>query len=124
MLKYEEEGLVGLHVAPATWQKSGGRQLHAWIGGERPGLRRAPGDAPRRAWRARDARGGARAKACRRSPREPPARIAPQVPNPAVDYVPPELVSLFLTNIGPHHASYIYRLLAEYYHQEDYHVFE
>ena len=41
------------------------------------------------------------------------------VPNPAFDYVPPELVSLLITNSGPSHASYIYRLLAEYYHQED-----
>lgn len=40
-------------------------------------------------------------------------------PNPAFDYVPPELVSLLITNSGPSHASYIYRLLAEYYHQED-----
>ena len=40
-------------------------------------------------------------------------------PNPAFDYVPPELVSLHITNIGPSHASYIYRLLAEYYHQDD-----
>jgi len=45
------------------------------------------------------------------------------VPNPARDYVPPELVSLFITNIGGNHASYIYRLLSEYYHQEDYHIF-
>ena len=40
-------------------------------------------------------------------------------PNPAYDYVPPELVALLITNSGPSHASYIYRLLAEYYHQED-----
>ncbi len=40
-------------------------------------------------------------------------------PNPAFDYVPPELVALLITNIGGNHASYIYRLLAEYYHQED-----
>ena len=42
------------------------------------------------------------------------------VPNPAYDYVPPELVSLLITNSGPSHSSYIYRLLSEYYHQEDY----
>ena len=41
------------------------------------------------------------------------------VPNPAYDYVPPELVSLLITNSGPSHASYIYRLLAEYYWPED-----
>ena len=28
-------------------------------------------------------------------------------------------VALLITNIGGNHASYIYRLLAEYYHQED-----
>ena len=41
------------------------------------------------------------------------------VPNPAFDYVPPELVALLITNSGPSHTSYIYRLLAEYYHPED-----
>ena len=42
------------------------------------------------------------------------------VPNPAFDYVPPELVSLLITNEGKgHHPSYIYRLLVETYHQED-----
>lgn len=46
------------------------------------------------------------------------------VPNPAYDYVPPQLVSLLITNSGPSHASYIYRLLAEVYHQEDYHFAE
>ncbi len=41
------------------------------------------------------------------------------VANPAYDYVPPDLVSLLITNSGPNHPSYIYRLLAEYYHPED-----
>ena len=40
--------------------------------------------------------------------------------NPAYDYVPPELVSLYVTNMGAHQPSYIYRLLAEYYAPEDY----
>ena len=40
-------------------------------------------------------------------------------PNPAYDYVPPELVSLLITNQGAHLPAYIYRLLAEVYHQED-----
>jgi hypothetical protein len=54
--------------------------------------------------------------------------------NPAYDYVPPELISLFITNVyveilkltimnsgtGTHSPSYIYRLLAEYYNPEDY----
>lgn len=36
------------------------------------------------------------------------------------DYVPPELVSLLVTDIGGHIPSYVYRLLAEYYSREDY----
>ena len=39
--------------------------------------------------------------------------------NPAFDYVPPELVDLYVTNTGGHQPSYIYRLLAEYYHPDD-----
>jgi len=42
------------------------------------------------------------------------------VQNPAYDYVEPKLVSLFITNIGGHNPSYIYRLLAEYYNPQDY----
>jgi translation initiation factor eIF-2B subunit beta len=42
-----------------------------------------------------------------------------QVLNPAYDYIPPELVDLYITNIGGIQPSYIYRLLAEYYHVED-----
>jgi len=41
------------------------------------------------------------------------------VHNPTYDYIPPELVSLYITNLGGHNPSYIYRLLAEYYHPED-----
>jgi len=41
------------------------------------------------------------------------------VVNPAHDYVPPELISLYVTNFGGHSPSYIYRLLAEYYNPED-----
>lgn len=41
------------------------------------------------------------------------------VHNPAFDYIPPELVSLFITNQGGHNPSYIYRLLSEYYNAED-----
>eukprot|EP01114_Cavostelium_apophysatum_P021428 TRINITY_DN7469_c0_g1_i1.p1 TRINITY_DN7469_c0_g1~~TRINITY_DN7469_c0_g1_i1.p1 ORF type:complete len:361 (-),score=62.78 TRINITY_DN7469_c0_g1_i1:18-1100(-) len=41
------------------------------------------------------------------------------VQNPAYDYVPPELVSLYVTNFGGHSPSYVYRLLAEYYNPED-----
>ncbi|GBF88924.1 translation initiation factor eIF-2B subunit beta [Raphidocelis subcapitata] len=43
-----------------------------------------------------------------------------EVCNPCFDYVPPHLVSLFLTDTGGYTPSYVYRLLAEYYSREDY----
>ncbi|XKL64269.1 hypothetical protein PGB90_004355 [Kerria lacca] len=39
--------------------------------------------------------------------------------NPTFDYVPPELVTLFISNAGGHAPSYVYRLLSEMYHQDD-----
>ncbi|XP_052190581.1 uncharacterized protein LOC127800163 [Diospyros lotus] len=39
--------------------------------------------------------------------------------NPAFDYVPPKLVSLFITDTGGHNPSYIYRLIADYYSADD-----
>ena len=42
-----------------------------------------------------------------------------QVLRPAYDYVPPDLISLFITNQGDHRPSYVYRLLAECYHADD-----
>ena len=50
------------------------------------------------------------------------------VANPRFDYIPPELVNLYVTNFsvvpslrsGSHQPSYIYRLLNEYYCPEDY----
>jgi len=44
------------------------------------------------------------------------------VQNPALDYIPPELVTLYITNLGAHAPSYIYRLLAEYYNPQDYNL--
>jgi len=40
-----------------------------------------------------------------------------QIYNPIFDYVPPELISLFIFNIGSHAPSYIYRLLHETFPQ-------
>lgn len=41
--------------------------------------------------------------------------------NPAFDYVPPELIDLFIMNVtGTHNPQYIYRVLAEYYDTQDY----
>ncbi|KAK2191519.1 hypothetical protein NP493_49g09056 [Ridgeia piscesae] len=42
--------------------------------------------------------------------------------NPVFDYVPPELVTLFISNIGGNAPSYIYRLLSELYHSDDYNL--
>ena len=42
-----------------------------------------------------------------------------EVASPEFDYVPPELVSLFVTNQGGHQPSYIYRLLTEFYSPQD-----
>uniref|UniRef100_A0AAZ3QMG7 Translation initiation factor eIF2B subunit beta n=1 Tax=Oncorhynchus tshawytscha TaxID=74940 RepID=A0AAZ3QMG7_ONCTS len=38
---------------------------------------------------------------------------------PVFDYVPPELITLFISNIGGNAPSYIYRLMSELYHPED-----
>jgi len=40
--------------------------------------------------------------------------------NPIFEYVPPELVTLFISNNGGIAPSYVYRLLSELYHSEDY----
>ncbi len=42
-----------------------------------------------------------------------------EIINPKYDYVPPELVDLYITNIGGHQPSYINRLVAEHYHTQD-----
>lgn len=44
--------------------------------------------------------------------------------NPVHDYIKPEHVSLYVTNVGSFQPSYIYRLLAEYYHTDDWKSFE
>lgn len=38
---------------------------------------------------------------------------------PAYDYVPPELISLYITNNGGYTPKYIYRIFSEIYSQED-----
>ncbi|XP_065197673.1 translation initiation factor eIF2B subunit beta-like [Sycon ciliatum] len=44
---------------------------------------------------------------------------APQLWNPVFDYVPPDLITLFISNIGGNAPSYVYRLLSELYHPDD-----
>jgi len=44
------------------------------------------------------------------------------VQNPAFDYIPPDLVTLFITNSGGHAPTYIYRLLADSYDPADYNL--
>ncbi|XP_054161563.1 translation initiation factor eIF-2B subunit beta-like [Oppia nitens] len=51
---------------------------------------------------------------------EPEMATDCQVVNPVFDYVPPELVTVFVSNIGGNSPSYVYRLLNELYHTEDY----
>ncbi|KAE8666558.1 Translation initiation factor eIF-2B subunit beta [Hibiscus syriacus] len=41
------------------------------------------------------------------------------VVNPTFDYVPPKLVSPFITDTGGHNPSYMYRLIADYYSADD-----
>ncbi|OBS77477.1 hypothetical protein A6R68_16076 [Neotoma lepida] len=38
---------------------------------------------------------------------------------PVFDYVPPDLITLFISNIGGNAPSYIYRLMSELYHPDD-----
>ena len=40
--------------------------------------------------------------------------------NPFYDFVPPELVNLFISDIGGSSPSFVYRYLADYYHEDDY----
>lgn len=40
--------------------------------------------------------------------------------NQAFDYVPPDLVPLFIFNVGGNSPSYVYRLVSELYHPDDY----
>lgn len=44
--------------------------------------------------------------------------------NPIHDYIKPEHINLYVTNVGSFQPSYIYRLLAEYYHSDDWESFE
>ena len=45
-----------------------------------------------------------------------------QVNHPAFDYVPPDLISLYVTNDGNQLPSYVFRQLSEYYHPQDYYI--
>lgn len=41
------------------------------------------------------------------------------VQNPVFDHVPPDLITLFISNIGGNAPSYVYRLISELYHSDD-----
>ncbi|RKF53229.1 putative translation initiation factor eIF-2B subunit beta [Golovinomyces cichoracearum] len=43
-----------------------------------------------------------------------------EVDNPVYDYVPPDLVDLYITNLGAHAPSYLYRIVAEHYKTDDF----
>jgi len=38
----------------------------------------------------------------------------------AYDYIPPELITIYITNHGSQNPAYIYRLFSEFYSQEDF----
>ncbi len=42
--------------------------------------------------------------------------------NPQFDYVPPEYITLYITNDGPQTPSYLYNKFKELYSQEDYYI--
>jgi len=42
-----------------------------------------------------------------------------EIVNPNLDYIPPELVDVFITNVGEHPPSYVYRLIKENYAEQD-----
>lgn len=44
--------------------------------------------------------------------------------NPMYDYIKPEYINLYVTNVGSFQPSFTYRLLAEYYHYDDWESFE
>jgi translation initiation factor eIF-2B subunit beta len=43
-----------------------------------------------------------------------------EVSSPAFDHIPPDLVSIYVTNDGSHLPSYVFRQLSEFYHPKDY----
>lgn len=43
---------------------------------------------------------------------------------PAAEYIPPELINLYVTNNGSHQPSYVYRLMSEYHHPRDHCLLE
>lgn len=44
--------------------------------------------------------------------------------NPVRDYIAPQYIHLYVTNVGSFQPSFIYRLLAEYYHSDDWELFD
>lgn len=45
-----------------------------------------------------------------------------EVAVPMYDYIAPECIDLYVTNNGSHQASYMFRLLSEYFHPDDYNL--
>jgi translation initiation factor eIF-2B subunit beta len=45
-----------------------------------------------------------------------------EVSVPIFDYISPDNIELFVTNNGSHQPSYVYRLLSEFFHQDDYEI--
>lgn len=53
-----------------------------------------------------------------------PLMLNVEIVNPVHDYIKPELIKLYITNVGSFQPSFTYRLLAEYYHADDWESFE
>jgi len=47
-----------------------------------------------------------------------------EILNPVHDYITPDLIKLYVTNVGGFQPSFVYRLLGEYYHNDDWEEFE
>ena len=45
-----------------------------------------------------------------------------QVSVPVFDHIAPDNIELFVTNSGSHQPSYVYRLLTEFFHPDDYDI--
>ncbi|KAL8766473.1 MAG: hypothetical protein Q9209_006767 [Squamulea sp. 1 TL-2023] len=45
-----------------------------------------------------------------------------EVNNPLLDYLPADLIALYITNLGGHAPSYLYRIVADHYRSEDMHI--
>jgi translation initiation factor eIF-2B subunit beta len=122
LLPYGDEALLAAEAAAAAEARAAAEAPLAAAAA-------APAGAPAAACSASTAaaHGGARAGAATLlpAPLSPRSAVARRpfllVRNPSFDYVPPAHVSLLVTDHGPGFMpSYVYRMLSEFYHRDDY----